>query len=212
MMNIFLFGASGATGAEVLTLLLSKAHHVRVLVRTPERFNYPSSKNLTVIKGDVTVIGTFEHALADIDVVISTLGTGTNRKPTNVYSVGGQNIINAMHAKGVTKLIILTAAAFDLTDPGNDNFIVRFIVRPLFKNIYSDMILFEQLLNKNLDIDWVCIRPTRLTSKSYTGKYRISLNHSRKGGNTIGRKDLADFIVKEIQSNEYIHLKPVIAY
>lgn len=211
-MKVFLFGASGATGTEVLTLLLSKGHNVKVLVRTPERFNFPLSENLTVIKGDVTVIDTYQHALKDIDVVISTLGTGTKRKPTNVYSAGGQHIITAMRASGVTKLIVLTAAAFDLTDPGNDNFIVKFIVRPLFKNIYADMILLEQLLEKSMDVDWVCIRPARLTSKSYTGKYRITLNHCPKGGNKIGRKDLADFTVKQIQSREYIHLKPVIAY
>lgn len=211
-MKIFLFGPSGGTGKEVLKLLLSQGHHVKVLVRTPERFNFPPSENLTVIKGDVAAIDTYKYTLNDINVVISTLGTGTNRKPTNVYSVGGQNIITAMWSSGVTKLIVLTAAAFDLTDPGNDNFIVKFIVRPLFKNIYSDMILLEQLLEKNLDIDWVCIRPARLISKSYTGKYRVGINHCPKGGNKIGRKDLADFIVKQIQSNEYIHLKPVIAY
>ncbi len=212
MMKIFLFGASGATGTEVLTLLLLKGHHVKVLVRTPERFNFPMAENLTLIKGDVTVIDTFQHALNEIDVVISALGTGTNRNPTNVYSEGGQNIITAMLASGVTKLIVLTAAAFDLSDPGNDNFILKFIVRPLFKNIYSDMILLEQLLEKTTDIDWVCIRPARLTSKLYSGKYRINLNHCPKGGKKIGRKDLADFVIKQIESHEYIHLKPVIAY
>lgn len=211
-MKIFLFGASGGTGKEVLRLLLSQGHQVKVLLRKPESFNFPSSKNLTIIKGDVTAINTYQYAFKDIDAVISTLGTGTDRKPTTVYSAGGRNIITTMRSSGVTKLIVLTAAAFDVTDPGNDNFIVKFIVRPLFKNIYSDMILLEQLLEEANDIDWVCIRPTRLVSKPYTGRYRINLNHCPKNGSKIGRKDLADFIVKQILSSNYNHLKPVIAY
>lgn len=211
-MNIFLFGASGATGKEVLNKLLSKNFQVKALVRNPEKLNFSSSSNLTIIKGDVLHPDTFRHELKNCDAVISTLGTGSSRKPTTIYSAGGKNIITAMKMNGIKKLIVLTAAAFDLSDPNNHSFLVKFIVRPLFKNIYADMILLEKELENNLDIDWVCIRPTRLVSKSSNQQYRININHSPEGGSKISRTDLADFIVKEITDSQYIHRKPVIAY
>lgn len=211
-MNVFLFGATGATGTAVLKLLLENNHHVKVLVRNPTAINFLSSPKLSVLEGDVFNPNSYQEALEGVDAVISTLGTGTKRVPTTVYSKGGFNIISAMRKTGVKRLVVLTAAAFDQTDPGNEKFIVKFIVRPLFKNIYADMISFENLLEKYNDIDWVCIRPTRLTSGGFTGKYRTKLNHCPNGGGKISRKDLADFIVKQLTSAEYIHQKPVVAY
>lgn len=211
-MKVFLFGATGATGKEVLFKLLEQGYQVRALVRSSEKMSTVNSANLTVIEGDVNAPATYEHELKGSDVVISALGTGTNRKPTVVYSQGGKNIISTMRKTGVKKLILLTAAAFDTSDPATHNFIVKFIVCPLFRHIYADMEKLEALLESSPDIDWVCVRPTRLTSKAYTGQYRVNNKHCPKGGSKISRKDLADFIVKQISSDKYIHQKPVISY
>ncbi|GET21657.1 NAD(P)-dependent oxidoreductase [Prolixibacter denitrificans] len=211
-MNVFLFGASGPTGLRVVDQLLTSGYRVKAMARNPESCSFPDSKSLTVLKGDVMQPDTFQDHFSDIDVVISTLGTGTNRKPTNIYSEGGRNMMAAMKKFGIKKLIVLTAAAFDTSDPQTNTFIVKAIVRQLFKNIYTDMEMLEKLLEENTDIDWICIRPTRLTSKKGTGKYRTNLNHSPKGGRKISRKDLSKFIVEQVESDEYIHEKPVVAY
>ncbi|HLQ99239.1 MAG TPA: SDR family oxidoreductase [Sphingobacterium sp.] len=210
-MNIFLFGVTGGTGKEILIKLLEKKHQVFVLVRNPQILKF-ANDNLKIIKGNVFNPETYQNELNKCDLVISALGTGTSRKPTVIYSKGGQQIITAMQTANVKRLITLTAAAFDPTDPATRNFIVKYIVQPLFKNIYSDMQKWETILENSREIDWTIIRPSRLLNGIEKGKYRVQQNHCPKGGNKINRSDLADFIIKQVSSDKYIHQKVAIAY
>lgn len=211
-MNIFLFGATGGTGKEVLNQLLLQEYNVTILVRSLNKVDSPENPKLSIIKGNIYNPEGYEKELSTSDVVISTLGTGRSRKPTTIYSEGTGKIISVMKNSGIKKIILLTAAAFDPTDPATNNFVLKYIIRPLFKNTYSDMIKLEQILEQDKDIDWICIRPPSLTNGKLTRKYRVKINHCPEGGWKISRKDLADFIIKQINSEEYIHKKPVIAY
>ncbi|OJU74154.1 MAG: hypothetical protein BGO09_06670 [Bacteroidetes bacterium 47-18] len=210
-MNIFLFGATGGTGKEILVKLLEQKHRVFVLARNPGALGI-ANDNLTIIKGSIYHPETYQNGLRQCDLVISALGTGTSRKPTEIYSKGGEQVIRSMREAGVKRLITLTAAAFDPTDPGTRSFIVKYIVQPLFKHIYSDMQKWEAMLENSRDIDWMVIRPGRLTNGKEKGNYRVQLNHCPKGGSKISRSDVADFVVKQIGSDTYIHRKVAVAY
>lgn len=210
-MNIFLFGATGGTGNEILAKLLEQKHQVFVLARNPEALNI-AHDNLTIIKGNIYNPETYQDELRQCDLVISALGTGTSRKPTEIYSKGGQQIISAMQKANVKRLITLTAGAFDPTDPATRGVIVKYIVQPLFKNIYSDMQKWETILENSKSIDWTIVRPSRLINGKAKGKYRVQIDHCPKGGSKISRSDLADFIVKQIRSDKYIHKKVALAY
>lgn len=140
------------------------------------------------------------------------MGTGTRRKPTEIYSKGGQQIIAVMQKTGVKRLVTLTAGAFDPTDPATRSFIIKYIVQPLFKNIYADMQKWERILENSKDIDWTIIRPSRLTNGKEKGSCRAQLNHCPKGGSKISRSDLADFIVNYAIAPKYIHQKVAVAY
>ena len=99
-----------------------------------------------------------------------------------------------------------------MSDPSTDNFFLNRIIRPNFNKVYSDQTRWETILDDTNDIDWICVRPTYLTDKAFTGKYRVQDRHCPKGGRRISRADLADFIVRQIDSDEYIFKKLVIAY
>lgn len=209
--NTFLFEATGGTGKEILIKLLEQKHQVFALARNAETLNITDGI-LKIIKGSIYNPETYQNELSKCDLVISALGTGTSRKPTEIYSKGGQQVVTAMQKANVKRLITLTAGAFDPTDPATRNFIVKYIVQPLFKNIYSDMQKWETILQNNEEIDWTIIRPSRLLNGKEKGRYRVQLDHCPKGGSKINRSDLADFIVKQIHSDKYIHQKVVIAY
>ncbi len=212
-MNILLFGATGGTGKEILAKLLGANHQVAALVRNPENLKDISEhQRLNIIRGSIHNPDTYQKAMNNCDLVISALGTGTSRKPTEVYSKGGQQIISAMRKANKKRLITLTAGAFDPTDPATQNFIVKYIVQPLFKNIYADMRRWETILENSKDIDWTIVRPSRLTNGKEKGNYRVGLNHCPKRGSKISRKDLADFIVKQLDNETYVRQKAVIAY
>lgn len=213
-MKIFLFGATGGTGHEVLIKLLEEKHRVIALARNPLVLENIKKhhNNLKILTGNVYNIETYQEELNKCDIVISTLGTGTSRKPTDIYSKGGQYIISAMRKANIKRLITLTAAAFDPSDPGNKSFIVKYVVQPLFKNIYTDMQRWEKVLEDCKDIDWTCIRPSRLTNGRFKGDYRVQVNHCPKKGGKISREDLADFIKRQINSDKYLHQKIAIVY
>jgi putative NADH-flavin reductase len=210
-MNVYQFGATGRTGQEILKRLLEQGHTVKALVRSPERLKTPPGANLKVIHGDVLIPETFASEMEGIDVVVSTLGTGMKNKATTVYSRGGQNILEAMRRAGVKKLVLVTSALVDRSDPGTDVFFLKYIIRPIFKKIYADMALLEGYLDSVRDVDWVCVRPTGLNNKKFTGEYRVSLNHVIPGHLSISRADLADFLVKQLTAADYVHRKPVVA-
>ena len=71
---------------------------------------------------------------------------------------------------------------------------------------------WETILENSKDIAWTIIRPSRLTNGPEKGNYRVQINHCPKGGGKISRKDLADFITRQIHSDKYTHKKVAIAY
>lgn len=215
-MNVFLFGATGGTGREILKLLLKEKHYVKALLRTPskleENFSQNEKESLKVIEGSIYDTEKLVNEFTGCDVIISAVGTGKDNSYTEIYSEGGRSILNAMRANDIKMLITITSGLIDMSDPSTDNFFMNRIIRPNYNKVYYDQTRWETVLDDTDDIDWVCVRPTNLTNKSFTGKYRVNLRHCPKGGWKISRADLADFIVKQLDSDEYVHKKPVVAY
>ena len=216
-MKVFLLGATGSTGYEILKRLVQDNHTVKVLARNPAKLNLkeinPETEGqVELIQGGVFEPDKLNEHFNGCDMVISALGTGTNNSYTEIYSEGGRNILSAMRVNGIKKLITITAGLIDVSDPSTDNFFLNRVIRPNYNKVYYDQTRWETVLDDTKDIDWICVRPTYLTNKAFTGKYRVQHKHCPKGGTKISRADLADFIVSQIDSDEFVHKKPVIAY
>ena len=212
-MKIFVFGATGPTGKLVVQELLDKNYKVKALARNPQSLSSFNNRNLTIIQGDVFQLGTYQNEIIDCQCIISVLGTGKSVKPTNIYSVGGSYILKAIQKIQSPKLITITSGGVQEDDSViKKNFIYSTIGIWYFRHIYRDMKKWEQILEINREVNWVCIRPTYLQDKPKKGKYRAQHKFSPEGGWKISRADLAAFIVSQVESGEYIHKKPVIAY
>ena len=215
-MKIFLLGATGNTGYEILKRLVAENHSIKLLVRSPSKLSLdnlkPTTNQLEIIQGEVFESEKLIAHFKDSDIIISALGTGTDNSYTEIYSVGGRNILKAMRANNIRKLITITSATIDMSDPSTNNFFLNRIIRPNYNKVYYDQTRWETILDDTNDIHWICIRPPNLLNKKFTGKYRVNLNHCPKGGWKIARADVADFIVKQLTPDDYIHRKPVVAY
>lgn len=211
-MKVFLFGATSPTGKIVLENLLAENHTVTALVRNPESIT-TQHPNLKLLKGDVFNPFTFAEQIKGNDLVISILGTGSSNKPTTIYSKGGQNILDAMRKAGIKKLITVTSGGVQKDDPViQKSFFYKYFGLWYLRHIYQDMTVWENILEQAKDMDWICVRPTYLRNGKLTQKYRVNKTYSPTKGWKISRADLADFITKQVTSNEFIHEKPVIAY
>jgi putative NADH-flavin reductase len=215
MLKLLVIGASRGTGRQVMQQALAAGHAVVALARDPARIDIPNdvpAQQLSVVRGDVLDPSSLAPAMADRDAVISTLGV-TSRAPTTLYSEGMRNIIQAMRATGVRRLVAVSAAPLSSDD--GDTLPSRLLLKPLlwalFRPVYADMATMEDEIRQS-GLDWTILRPPRLTDKPPTGRYRTALNRSVRGGRTISRADLAAAILKLLDDPTSIRAAIGIAY
>lgn len=89
-------------------------------------------------------------------------------------------------------------------------FVDRHIVLPLLlRNVVADHAR-KGLIKRGI-LDWVIVRPPRLTSGPYTGTYRSGEDvRERALLASISRADVADFMVKQFTDDRYVHRTPTV--
>jgi putative NADH-flavin reductase len=89
---------------------------------------------------------------------------------------------------------------------------VNYIVAPLLHNVISDHEEKENLINQSR-LDWVIVRPPRLTSGPHTGTYRSGERiPARSLLLTLSRADLAEFILKQLTHDIFVRKAPRVMY
>uniref|UniRef100_A0A8B9R1G9 Biliverdin reductase B n=1 Tax=Anas platyrhynchos TaxID=8839 RepID=A0A8B9R1G9_ANAPL len=103
--NIAIFGATGRTGLATLSQALDGGYAVTVLVRDPGRLPQQGPPPARVVVGDVLEPPAVAEAVRGQDAVLIILGTRNDLGPTTVMSEGTKNIVAAMKAHGVRKVV-----------------------------------------------------------------------------------------------------------
>jgi putative NADH-flavin reductase len=135
----------------------------------------PEDDNLVNARADFRDFDALKRAFVGADAIISALGVGTSREPTDVYSTGVRNTLDAMVSNGAAKLAVISAVP---AGPWEDQpLLQRRIVLPLLERFfgasYDDMRRMEAILQETTDVDWICLRPPRLVNAASKGAYRI---------------------------------------
>ncbi|XP_028636737.1 flavin reductase (NADPH)-like [Grammomys surdaster] len=107
--KIAIFGATGRTGLTTLAQAVQAGYEVTVLVRESSRLRSEGAQPAHVVVGDVLQAADVDKTVAGQDAVIVLLGTGNDLSPTTVMSEGTQNIVAAMKAHGVEKVVACTS-------------------------------------------------------------------------------------------------------
>lgn len=206
---MLIFGATGATGREVVKKALDRNYSVRAFVRNPAKFDIRHA-NLDLMVGDVMDPTLVERAVKGSDAVVSALGSGNSLGSHPALSDGVQNIIRSMDYVGVHRFVYLSMLG--VGGSGKQlGFVDRYIVLPiLLRNVMQDHAREEGLIKRS-KLDWVIVRPARLTNGPYTGRYR-SGEDVREGAllASISRADVADFMVKQLTDDRYVHGTPAV--
>ncbi|MED4755549.1 SDR family oxidoreductase [Brevibacillus choshinensis] len=197
-MKLIVFGGTGGTGRQVVVQALEEGHEVSVVVRRPEMFELCHDK-LKVVKGDVLMPATFIQAMSGMDAVLSALGV-SHRNPTSIYSAGTGNLMEAMQATGVPRLVCLSSAGLDepADSPLLQRLVIRFVIQRMYKHAYEDMVRMEEAVRASSGITWTVVRPPRLTNGPRTEAYRTAVNKPLLRAKGISRADLANFMIKSI--------------
>jgi putative NADH-flavin reductase len=206
--KVLIIGATGATGRVLMREALEQGHEVTALARNPSALA-PEDHRPRVLQGNALDASEVEAAVAGQDAVLSALGTRSTR-PTTLFSQSTHNLISAMNKHGVRRLVCITGIGAG-ESKGHVGFLYDRIMLPfVVKNIYEDKNRQEEAI-KQSDLDWVIVRPARLTDEAAKGEYRVYLGGSYTA-KTISRADVAAFMLAQLTDDTYVHKMPVISY
>jgi uncharacterized protein YbjT (DUF2867 family) len=193
-MKITVFGASGGTGTEVVRQAVASGWQVTAVVRDPARLAVPERQGLEVVTADVLNPAEIEPAIAGRDAVISALGP-RDRGPSIICRDGTRSIIEAMGGAAVRRLLVVSNSGMHTE---GDGFFTGRIVKPILMRVlregYADMRAMEELVFAS-GLEWTVLRPPRLVGRPARGKVASRTDGNVRRGFTLGRADLAGYLL-----------------
>lgn len=208
--SIALFGGTGQTGKKFLEGALAAGYDVKALVRDPKKLNLSNAK-LTVVQGDVLNVEDVNQTVADTDIVVSLFGH-VKGSPEWLQTNGTRNIVAAMKSNNVNRIISLSGGGLPFPEKDKPKFadkLIRGIMKLAVPKVLNDAIKHHEVLEKS-GLKWTIVRAPRLTNDPKKGEYRIGwvgVNASTK----ISRGDLADFILTQVEDEQFTYQMPFVS-
>jgi len=203
--RIVVLGASGATGRLVVSTALRRGHDVVALVRRPGAC--PSAPRLREVRwDDLGDASTLASALAGADAVVSALG-GAPKGPTTVCTDAMAVTVPAMVRARTPRLVVLSAHG---VAESRDRTPYSLAVWAGAGERMRDKETMEALVAA-ADLDWTIVRPPMLRNSPARGTYRVATDLPVHLWSSVGRADLADFLVREVEDPRHVHAFPRIA-
>lgn len=211
-MNVLIVGATGNVGQLTVEKALAAGHQVTGFARSPEKLGDRGDR-LRQVSGNVMDAASVDTAIPGHDAVITVFGAplkwSTLTQVPDLCTVGTRNIIQAMQRHNVRRLICMSGIGAG-NSRGHGRFLFNNVLLPLLLDrIYTDKNRQEQAVMES-GLDWTIVRPTELTDKPGTGSYQVWTDLDGKTAQTIPRSDVADFLVKQVDSDQYWHQIPLI--
>ncbi len=207
-MKLAIFGGTGKVGAHLVQQALEAGHEVRALVRTPAKMTIQHAR-LMVVQGDAMNAADVEATISGSDVVLSALGHGKNTPP-DMQAVSTRHIIASMEKHGIKRLISLTGGGVRHTgdQPKLIDGVMRFLLKTINGTVLQDAVDHAEII-KASTLEWVVVRAPMIVEGERTGKYNVGLVGTTDGIR-ITRADVADFMLKQIDSNAHLRKMPML--
>jgi putative NADH-flavin reductase len=195
--RLLIVGATGGTGRQLVAQALERGHLVTALARNPSKLAIEHT-NLRVVRGDVLDRASLDAAVQGQDAVLSALGHKRFLGPTRILSQGTGNLIEAMEAHGVRRLVCETSLGIGDGAWRMGLSYTLFVIPVVLPFYFWDKARQEQVVAASR-LDWVIVRPAVLTD----GAARHAYRHGAGVGNAvltrrIARADVAAFMLDQV--------------
>jgi putative NADH-flavin reductase len=209
--TVLIIGASRGIGLEAVKAALEAGHSVRALARSALRIRVEHAK-LEKMAGDALQMATVKRALSGVDVVIQSLGVSAGPEiifePTRLFSKATRVLVTAMEEAQIKRLICVTGfGAGDSRGHGGLLYNAAFHLVP--GRLYDDKDVQERIVRRS-KLDWVIVRPVILTEGPKTNAYRALVDPRDWACGFISRADVANFLIKQIDEDAFLHKTPVL--
>lgn len=199
-MKIAVFGATGRVGGRFVEYALAEGHQVRALVRDPAKL--AARDGLEIVQGDVLNPADVEKTLSGCEVVVSGLGGAGVDDPGDAQSQGMRNIVAAMRAQGVRR--VLGVAGGGILDSPNGG--LRHD-QPSFPAVFKKVSAKHKEAwhaMRDGDVDYTMIATGDIVPGERTGVYRTQEDFLPDGARKISVEDVADFLLKALTQNLHV--------
>ncbi len=206
-MNVLLIGATGATGQEILALLLGADHKVTALVRNPEKVGMKNVR-LDIVKAEIEDQETIVKMVEGKDAVLVAFGPRSLEK-SDAQETLMRNLVAGMKKHGVKRIINLSAWGAGST-ARYSNPIFKLARWTILRNVFDDKERGQKILTES-GLDYVNVCPGRLLNKPVRQGVRASVDGKGLKA-TMTRADLAQWMVDQLTSDTWIGKDPIIGY
>jgi putative NADH-flavin reductase len=160
-------GGTGRTGKHFISLVLSKGHKVKALVRNPEKMEI-QNPNLELTKGSIADVNSINELMQGVDFVISMLGDAELQKTENINTAFVKKLIPAMRQQGV-KRFLYQAGGFTQKYKERLPFLT-WILKNTLARYYGllgqhrdNAAVIEYLVEEATDIEWMVHRASLIS-------------------------------------------------
>ena len=210
--KIAVIGATARSGRVIIRQALEAGYEVTGLARTPQKLGVEHER-LTLVKGDVREIETLKNALTGDEVVICMVGKSAPADPTqeigkvDLYTVMGENLIEAMKSKGNKRLIMASSTGVEhrvapgAEAPEGDSMSDRWRFNARY--LYGDMADMETQIEQS-GLEYVLLRPGFMVEDPARHDLQFAVNGGTPKQRTITYEDFAAFTLEQVNSDKYI--------
>ena len=205
-MKLTIFGATSSSGRLVLEKALAAGHEVTAFVRDPTKLDV-TNERLKVVAGDALNAAQVEKAISGSDAVLSTLGP--KGKPAVMAARSTRNIVDGMEKHGVKRLVVVSVAGISVPQDKRGVNLVSALIRLLLKDVFIDRENQLKVLEES-SLDWIAVRVPRLTDDPATGSVKAFFGNASPAMK-VTRADLADFMLKQLSSDQWCRQAPILS-
>ena len=202
-MRLFILGATGRTGVELIDGGLARGHEITAFVRSPEKITRTDAR-LRVVEGDPRSAEQIAGVLPGHDAVISALGpsVGDALRRTTLLGDSAASVVRAMIGARVARVLVVSSA---LLFPGGGAGPGFF--RWLIRKHLSDCKAMEATVAQ-APLDWTIVRPPRLV-QTRDQNYRVRVDALPQGVALFGARAswlaVATFLLDAVSAGSHVH-------
>jgi uncharacterized protein YbjT (DUF2867 family) len=206
-MKVVVFGSTGHTGQQLVEQLVQAGHEVTAFARTPTKVNTFDGK-VTVTQGDALDLASIREAVKGQDAVFHALAPSVFKK-SDIQTIFANNLVKAMEAEGVKRLIMLSAQGSG-DSASEASLMVKFVSKILLKKFFIDKGQAEAIII-NSPLIYTLVRPAILLNGKARGGVKASIKRSHLK-QSINRADVAAFMIEQLRNSEWERKSPLIGY
>lgn len=211
-MKIVVFGSTGKTGQLLVKKALQEGHEVTAYLRAESlhklkhnHFINIHHARLKLVEGRLDERDKMREALHGADICLSALGGESRIKQSEQFTSGLATMIALMEELNVKRFIYLS-----MLGVGESRYFMSRIIRFLICDLILRVPILDHTINeeriKASNLDWTIIRSGCLSDgpKSSIEKHGCESIKITDSTN-ISRANVAQFMLKQTSTNEYIH-------